>query len=93
MKQSCGVHPWLFNAVDKEKPEPHMISASVDLGVPNQLMDRNRIIQVMIVEDFMCKCHDCTLFFKLDMRKGYHQLLLTLESRKIAIFRTPWGTM
>ena len=44
-----------FNTVDKEKLEPHMIRASVDLRVPNQFMERNRITQGPIVEDFMYK--------------------------------------
>ena len=82
-----------FNTVDKEKLEPHMIRASVDLRVPNQFMERNRITQGPIVEDFMYKFHDCTVFSKLDMRQGYHQLLLDPESRKIATFSTPWGNM
>ena len=50
-----------FNTVDKEKLEPHMIRASVDLGVPNQLVEKNRITQGPIVKDFMCKFHDCTV--------------------------------
>jgi len=33
------------------------------------------------------------VFSKLDMRQGYHQLLLDPESRKIATFSTPWGNM
>ena len=82
-----------FNTVDKEKLEPHMIRASVDLRVPNQFIERNRITQGPIVEDFMYKFHDCTVFSKLDMRQGYHQLLLDPDSRKIATFSTPWGNM
>lgn len=42
-----------FNAVDEEKLEAHMIRASVSLRVPNQFMERNRITQGPIVEDFM----------------------------------------
>ena len=38
-----------FNAVDKEKLEPHVIRASVDLRVPNQFMERHRITQGAIV--------------------------------------------
>ena len=44
-----------FNTVDKEKPEPHMIRASVDLRVPNQFMERNRTTQGPIVEDIMLR--------------------------------------
>ena len=72
----------------KENLEPHMIRASVDLRVPNQYMERRRITQGTVVEDFMYKFHDSVIF---SMRQGYHQLLLDPESRKIATFSTPWG--
>ena len=68
-----------------------MIRASVDLRVPNQYMERLRITQETVAEDFMYKFHDCVIFYKLDMRQGYHQLLLDPESRKIATFSIPWG--
>ena len=74
-----------------ENLEPHMIRASVDLRVPNQNMERQRITQETVVGDFMYKFHDCIIFSKLDMMQGYHQLLLDPESRKIATFSTPWG--
>lgn len=77
-----------FRDKDKEDLEPHKIRASVDLRVPNQLMERHRTTQGMMVEDFMYKFHYCTIFSKLDMRQGYHQLLDS-ESRKVATFRTP----
>ena len=70
-----------FNTVDKDKLEPHMIRASVDLRVPSQFMERSRITQGPIVEDFMYKFHDCTVFSKPDMRQGYQQLVLDTESR------------
>ena len=82
-----------FNAVDKEELEPHKIRASVDLRVPNHFMERHRITQGTIAEDFVYNFHDCTVFSKLDMRQGYHQLLLDPESRKIATFSIPWGNM
>jgi len=69
--------------------EPHMIRASVDLRVPNQFMERNRITQGPVVEDFIFKFHDCTVLSKLEMRQGYHRLLLDPEFRKIATFSTP----
>ena len=75
----------------KENLEPHMIRASVDLRVPNQYMERHKITQGTVVEDFTYKFHDCVIFSKLDMRQGYHQLLLDPESRKIATFSIPWG--
>lgn len=82
-----------FTSVDKDKLEPHMIRASVDLRVPNQSMERTRIVQAPVVEDFIYKFHDCKVWSKLDMRQGYHQLLLAPESREVATFSTPWGNM
>ena len=82
-----------FTGTPHEKLEPHMIRASVDLRVPNKYMERTRIVQAPIVEDFIYKFHDCKVWSKLDMRQGYHQLLLHPESRSIATFSTPWGNM
>ena len=70
-----------------------MIRASIDLRIPNKHMERNRIVQNPIVEDFTHKFHDCTIFSKMDMRQGYHQLLLHPDSRSIATFGTPWGNL
>ena len=78
---------------NEEKLKPQMIRASIDLRVPNSYMERNRITQSPIVEDFTHKFHDCKIFSKLDMNQGYHQLLLCPESRSIATFSTPWGNM
>ena len=82
-----------YSGVSKESLQPHMIRASVDLRVPNKYMERNRILQAPVVEDFTCKFHDCKVFSKLDLRQGYHQLTLHPASRAIATFSTPWGNM
>jgi len=71
--------------------ELHMIRASVDFRVPNQYMERSWISQAPKVEDFIHKFHDCTIWTKLDLRQGYHQLELHPESRSVATFSTPWG--
>ena len=51
------------------------------------------IIQSPVVEDFIYKFHKCKVFSKIDLRQGYHQLLLDPESREVATFSTPWGNM
>ena len=56
-------------------------------------MKRNKITQGPVVEDFMYKFHDCKVFSKLDMKQGYHQLLLDSDSRGVATFSTPWGNL
>lgn len=45
----CSTKP-KFNAVDKEKIVPHKIRASVDLRLPNQFIERNRITQGPILK-------------------------------------------
>jgi len=82
-----------FTQVEKEDLEPHMIRASIDLRIPNKSMERTRIIQSPVVEDFIHKFHNCKVWSKLDMRQGYHQLMLETESRMIATFSTPWGNL
>ena len=82
-----------YSAISKDNLEPHMIRASVDLRVPNKYMERNRILQAPVVEDFTCKFHDCKVFSKMDLKQGYHQLILHLDSRAVATFSTPWGNM
>ena len=82
-----------YSKVSKECLEPHMIRASVDLRVPNKHMQRNRISQAPVVEDFTCKFHDCKVFSKMDLKQGYHQLVLHPVSRAVATFITPWGNM
>ena len=72
---------------------PQMIRASVDLRLPNKYMERTRYVQATIVEDFIHKFHDCKVWSKLDMKQGYHQLLLDEDSRSVATFSTPWGNM
>ena len=79
--------------VSKECLEPHMIRASVDLRVPNKHMERSRISQAPVVEDFTCKFHDCKVLSKMDLKQGYHQLVLHPDSRAVATFSTPWGNM
>ena len=56
-------------------------------------MERNRISQAPVVEDFTCKFHDCKVFSKMDLKQGYHQLVLHPDSRAVAKFSTPWGNI
>ena len=77
--------------VANDELQPNMIRTCIDLRVPNKFMERNRITQGPVVEDFICKFHDCAVFSKLDLRSRYHQLMLHPDSRGIVTFSTPWG--
>ena len=69
-----------FANVSKDDLQPNMIRACIDLRIPNKHMERNRISQGPVVEDFMYKFHDCVKFSKLDSRSGYNQLSLHPDS-------------
>ena len=53
-----------FAEVPPGKLEPKMIRASVDLRVRNQYMERSRIAQATVLEDFTHKFHDCSICTK-----------------------------
>ena len=48
---------------------------------------RHRKTRVTPLEVFLYKFHDCPVFFQLDMRQGYHQLLISPESGKVATWK------
>lgn len=79
--------------VAHDELQPNMIRACIDLRVPNKSMERTRIIQAPVVEHFKHKFHECVIFSKLDLRSGYHQLMLHPASRAIVTFSTPWGKL
>ena len=56
-----------YTNVDKEKLEPQMIRASIDMRIPNKSMKRSRCVQSPKVEDFIYHLHDCKVFTKLDL--------------------------
>ena len=53
-----------FKDTPKDKLGPDMIRASIDLRVVNKHMERSRITQSPIVEDFTYNFHDCKVFSK-----------------------------
>ena len=77
--------------IPNDELQPNMIRACIDLRVPNKFTERNRIRLGPIVEDFIYKFHECAVFSKLDLRSGYHQLMLHPDSRAVVTFSTPWG--
>ena len=77
--------------VGNEQLKADQIRATIDMRIPNKVMMRSRNVQAPLVEDFAHKFSDCKVFSKLDLRQGYHQLMLSEESRKLATFSTPWG--
>ena len=77
--------------IKNEELESQMIRASIDKRIPNEATKRNRCVQSPGVEDFIYLLHDCKIFTKLDLRQGYHPLILDPAARQVATFSTPWG--
>ena len=50
-----------------------------------------RMVQAPLMEDITHKFHDCTVWSKLELKQGYHQLTLDEQTCEIATFSTPWG--
>ena len=48
--------------VAKQKLQPQMIRASIDMRIPNQSMKRSRCVQAPRIEDFDYHLHDCKIF-------------------------------
>lgn len=69
------------------------IRAAIDMRIANESMERNRIVQSPVIEDFTHKFAKCIKFGKLDMNWGYLQSLLHPDSREVATFSTPWGNI
>ena len=76
--------------VEKDELQSNMIRACIDLRIPNKYMEITRITQGPVVEEFVYKFHNSVVFSKLDLRSGYHQLMLHLDSRAIVTFSTLW---
>jgi hypothetical protein len=47
--------------------------------------------RVPLVDDLMCNVVNCKYFTKLDLRRAYHQILLTLEAQALTTVSTPYG--
>ena len=67
--------------IKNEELESQMIRASIDKRIPNEATKRSRCTACMTARSSRI----------LDLRQGYHQLILDPAARQIATFSTPWG--
>ena len=47
--------------------------------------------RIPLVDDLMCKVVNCRYFTKLDLRRAYHQIPLTLKAQGLTTVSTPYG--
>ena len=84
-----GATPWISPIVVVPKKE-NKIRLCVDMRVANTAIERERF-PVPTTQEIKHKLNGSKYFSKLDMNKGYHQLELDEESRKITVFMTHKG--
>ena len=78
--------PWVSPLVVTPKPKnPGEIRLCVDMHQPNRAILRERHITPTI-DDLIHDLNGATVFSKIDLNSGYHQLELAPESRYITTF-------
>ncbi|CAB4036465.1 Transposon Tf2-9 poly [Paramuricea clavata] len=81
--------PWVSPLVVIPKKDGE-IRLCIDMRMANQAIQRERH-PTPTVDDLIHKLNGATIFTKLDLRSGYHQLSLAEESRHITTFVTHKG--
>ena len=83
--------PWISPIVTPPKPKsPEEVRICVDMRCPNTAIKRERHI-TPTVDDLILELNGSTVFSKVDLNKGYHQIMLAPESRAITTFSTHIG--
>ena len=83
--------PWVSPIVAVPKPKsPNEVRICVDMRVSNKAIQRERHI-TPTMDDILCDLNGATVFSKLDLNNGYHQLELDPASRYITTFSTHCG--
>ncbi|KAJ1093273.1 hypothetical protein NDU88_006378, partial [Pleurodeles waltl] len=74
----------------RKPKQPGEVRICVDMHLPNAAIKRERHLTPTI-DDILGELSDSRWFSKLDLRSGYHQLVLAQESRYITTFSTHVG--
>ena len=84
---------WCAGTVIQPKKNPkdeNDIRVCADLRGLNKSIKREQYI-LPTFEDICSKMKGCTVFSKIDLRSGFHQIPLDLESSYLTTFITPYG--
>ncbi|KAI5718631.1 hypothetical protein M8J77_024284 [Diaphorina citri] len=91
VEKVSGPTPWVSPVVLVPKAsDPKAIRLCVDMRVPNKAIKRERHITPTI-DDLVSELSGATVFSKLDLNEGYHQIELDEESRNMTTFSTHIG--
>ena len=86
-----GPTPWVSPIVVAPKPKkPDEIRICVDMRMPNEAIKRTRHVMPTL-DDILMRLNGATVFSKLDLNSGYHQLELDEDSRNMTTFSTHVG--
>ena len=86
-----GPTPWISLIVAVPKPSsPDEIRICVDMRAVNRAIIRERHV-IPTIDDIVTDLNGCKVFSKIDLRQGYHQILLHPESRNLTTFSTHVG--
>ena len=86
-----GPTPWVSPLVVTPKPKnPDQVRVCVNMRQPSRAILRKRHI-TPTVDDLIHDLNGATVFSKIDLNSGYHQLQLTPDSRYITTFSTHRG--
>ena len=88
IEKATGPTPWISPIVVFPKPKnPEEIRICVDMRKANTAVQRERHI-TPTVDEIINNLNGASVFSKLDLRSGYHQLELSPESSYITTFTT-----
>lgn len=91
IEDATGPTPWVSLIVAAPKPKnPNEVRVCVVMRLPNRAIRRERHPSPT-VDDIINSLNGAKTFSKLDLRSGYHQLVLSPESRHITTFSTHKG--
>ena len=91
IEPSVGATPWVSPLVVFPKPNnPDEVRVCIDMRQANKAIQRERH-PTPTVEEILHDLNGASVFSKLDLNKGYHQLELDPKSRGITTFATHRG--
>lgn len=91
IEKATGPTEWISPVVIVGKPKnPSEIRICVDMREPNKAILRTKHVTPTL-DELICTLENATVFSKIDLRAGYHQLVLHPNSRAITTFATHCG--
>lgn len=85
-----GPTPWVSPLVTVAKDDGKDVRICVDMRCANKAIKRERH-PIPTLKEILYNLNGAKVFSKVDLKLGFHQLELDVDSRSITTFVTPWG--